>query len=136
MPSLLHEYSAPDDVMFALGNHSIPHIVQTNGMGDLPDGIDGHALLSLQLPSIPIKAGGQKVADREFYLCYSPRHQLLFVVETEVSERIETTYRAQYGANDNYDARTIVSRIVWVYRNDSERAKQPDIAEHLRRHLP
>lgn len=105
-------------------------------MQDLPTELDGQKLLSLQLPSIPIMEFGMKVGAREFYLCYSPQHTFLFIVETEMTEQRHESYRAQYGANDNYDKYTTVHRTVWLYALDAARAQDPVIADHLKPYLP
>lgn len=106
------------------------------GLEDLPTGLEGHKLLSLQLPSIPIMAAGIAVGAREFFLCYSTQIDFLFVVETEVATQTEQTYRPQYGANDNYDTLTTQHRVVWLYSLDSARAHDPTIAKHLKAFLP
>jgi hypothetical protein len=119
-----------------LGQEYVCDIKEIHGLENIPEGIRCDSLLSLQLPSIYIKAAGIAVGEREFYLCYAPKHALLFIVETEMGKRVETHYRAQYGANDNYDSTTKVQRIVWVYPVDSPRAKDPTIANHLKWYLP
>jgi len=136
MCTLFHEYSESQD-WIVLGNDiTLSHIKQIHGLEEIPTGLDGRTVLQLELPPIPINAGGIKVGAREFYLCYSPRHSFLFVVETEMGKRVETSYRPQYGANQNYDTNEIVQRIVWLYGIDSPRAKDPVIAQHLRAYLP
>src|SRR5262245_51029976 len=84
-----------------LGHHQVDDVKKIHGLDTIPDGIDGSRVLSLELPSIPIRAAGIDVGAREFYLCYAPKHDLLFVVETEMGKQVETRYRPQYGANDN-----------------------------------
>jgi hypothetical protein len=132
MPTLRHEYNAN---ALQLGSHAICNIIQMHGLEDMPAGLDGTKLLTLELPNIPIKAAGQEVGRREFYLCYSVQSQFLFVVETETAEHVEKYYRAQFGANDNYDTVTKVQCIVWLYRADAPRANDPVIAAHLRPYL-
>jgi hypothetical protein len=119
-----------------VGNHEVHWIKEIHGIDDLPAGLDGNRLLTLELPAIPIVAAGIKVGLREFYLCYSPEKSLLFIVETEMAKRVETKYRPQYGQNDNYDSTTATQRIVWIYKPDSPRAKDPVIANHLKEYLP
>ena len=134
-PSLFHEYAEAKN-WIVLGNHELRHIKTIHCLEDLPPGLDGKKLLSLELPSIPIRAAGLSVGAREFYLCYSLQHAFTFVVETEMGKSVETKYRPQYGANDNYDTRNLVQRVVWLYRLDAPRAKDPVIANHLQAYLP
>jgi hypothetical protein len=133
MPTLIHEFH--EDAL-QLGNHEVFNIVEMHGTDDLPKGLDGKTLLTLELPSIPIMLAGQEVGRREFYLCYSLQKAFLFVVETEMAKNEVKYYRAQYGANDNYDTSTKVQRIVWLYCVDSPRVKDPVIAAHLQPYLP
>ena len=119
-----------------VGNHEVHWIKEIHGINDLPAGLDGNRLLTLELPAIPIMAAGIKVGLREFYLCYSLEKSLFFIVETEMAKRVETKYRPQYGQNANYDETTEIQRIVWIYKHDSPRAKDPVIANHLKGYLP
>jgi hypothetical protein len=136
MSTFLHDYSKSEN-WIVLGNDlTISDITQIHGLDDIPANLDGRMVLHLKLPSIPIKVGDLEVGEREFYLCYSPQHSFLFVVETETGKRLESNYRPQYGANDNYDTRTIVQRIAWVYGVNSPKAKDPVIAQHLKKYLP
>jgi hypothetical protein len=135
MPSIFHEYSTSND-WIALGNLDVRAVKTIHGMEELPSGIDGKHLLTTELPTIPIVAAGVEVAWREFYLCYSARHSFLFIVETEMAKLSRPSYRAQYGANDNYDNYEEMHREVWIYRPDSPRAKDPVIANHLKPYLP
>lgn len=117
-----------------LGNHDVHYVKTMHGLNDLPEGLSGPSLLSLQLPSI-WKTGELETGEREFYLCYSLQHAFLFVVEAEVTRWTEKSYRAQYGANDNYDKSNNVERVVWVYSTTSERARDPIVANHLKPYL-
>lgn len=135
-----------------LGNHLVLGIVKLHGIETLPDGIgvpswfEGNTVLSLELPSVAIPDSSPDSLEwqpksqilfrrREFYLCYSPKHKFLFVVEAEMRTHKETHYRAQYGANDNYDTSEVTQRVVWIYNVDSPRAKEPPIAGYLKRYL-
>lgn len=119
-----------------VGNHEVHWIKKIHGIDDLPAGLDGTRLLTLELPAISIMAAGIEVGLREFYLCYSIENSLLFIVEAEMAKQVETKYRPQYGQNDNYDETTKTHRIVWIYKPDSQRAKDPVIANHLKGYLP
>jgi hypothetical protein len=133
MPSLIADY--PEHSII-IGNHQIYDIKRIHGQENLPDGIDGRLVLSLELPPIPIRAAEMAVGAREFYLCYSPQHSLLFVVETEMAKRVEEKYSPDYGRDNNYYKHTTHQRIVWIYKSDSPRAKDPVIADHLKAYLP
>lgn len=132
MPSLIHEYQ--QDAL-QLGNHEVFNITKMHGLDDLPKGLEGKSLLTLELPGIPIMVAGQGVGRREFYLCYSLKAAFLFIVETEMAKNEVKYYSPQYGANNNYATSTEVRRIVWLYSVDSERAKDPVIAAHLKPYL-
>jgi hypothetical protein len=131
MAGLIHEFFQDS---LQLGNHEVHHIKELHGSADLPGDLKGADLLSLQLPCIR-KAGELDIHEREFYLCYSLRHSFFFIVEAEVTRLTETSYRAQYGANDNYDTRHKVQRSVWIYSPTSERARDPIVANHLKAYL-
>jgi hypothetical protein len=149
-----------NDNALCLGNAVIRDIVKLHGIDDLPDeigspsgflcnstGFNSNTILSLELPIFKIPDSypdslpyypQMKVLDRwrEFYLCFWPQNNLLFIVETETRKHELTNYRAQYGANDNYDKSVITQRIAWVYTMDSARANSEDIAHHLKPFLP
>jgi len=149
MPTLEDEY---EKNAIRLGNHVVSGIVKLHGIENLPNGIGmpawfgGNTVLSLKLPSVAIPDSSPDSMEweprnkillrrREFYLCYSPKHKFLFVVETEMRRHQETDYRAQYGANDNYDTSEVTQRIVWIYSVDSPRAREPLIAGYLKQYL-
>jgi len=131
--SLISEYRG-DSIQ--LGNHDLYDIIKMHGLDELPKGLNGKTLLTLELPSIRILAAEQEVGRREFFLCYSLDNAFLFIVETEMSKSLEQRYRAQFGANDNYDTITKVQRIVWFYTPDSARANDTLVAGHLKPYLP
>lgn len=114
-----------------LGNHEISGINQVHVLEPLPSGLDPRRLLTLVLPDIEITLAGVTVGRREFFLCHSIEHSYSFVVETELATQQVSRYRAQYGANDNYDTSTIPQRIVWIYQLNSPRAKEREIARRL-----
>jgi len=134
MSALLQDYCESHDWIM-LGPHLVDHVKEIHGLDQLPPGLDGGHLLTLCLEPIPILVAGLEVATREFYLCYTPLHSVLFVVETEHARRLKSEYRPQYGANDNYDTYHEENRTVWIYSADSPRAKDPVVANHLKPYL-
>ena len=114
---------SPIEESIQLGDKTIEHVKKTHGMNDLPAGLDLKDVLTLELLWVPIIVGGIEVGMREFYLCYSPQLQFLFVAETEMAQKEEDRYQPQYGRDDNYNICTITQRILWVYTPDSPRAK-------------